>query len=536
MEGRRLRNVAHALAVLPAIWLLAASIPAARAGVPPPCNHGTAVFKSCESPRRTCVEDADCADGKECTDDVCNIEVPNTTNCLLSLGHADTCGDTTRIDEAFDVQDFQGDNVRVPNIGNLPIDSTSGNAVCCPGPAFPCFVAPANAMGTIPNSETSCGDLNLPGAPTPGTVSVRQNTYVIQPDDPDPLPDQANFRIRDRCDAGLQGCSTGLNTVQFTAATDLITGCLNPNLQDSTPCTDTDGNECTTAGCDSEGECVQTHITDPPSTPCTDTDGDECTTAGCDGSGMCNQTHILCTTTTSSSSSSSSSSSTTTSSSSTTSSTIVTECGDAVVQPPETCDPPGSMVPPNNNLCRADCTYCGDGIVNGGETCDDGNNVDGQCPFNRDECRNDCTKLICKDPARIRFFDDRPDEFKVHALIEPEPDYDPSTSTVKIELRNANGVVYEHTLLPGELPKQTSSTFRLRNRNARTLGGMAYFQIIKRERRASSITFKTYGDLSKATESFMTLTVTIGQEQFRHEGNWRKLPNGWRMALNLRAD
>src|SRR5207253_3344387 len=87
----------------------------------------------------------------------------------------------------------------------------------------------------------------------------------------------------------------------------------------------TDGNACTTAGCDGRGVCDQSHLVktcppdtnectdDPPcnpqtgtcehppkpaSTPCTDTDGNACTTAGCDGNGVCSQTHVMCATTT----------------------------------------------------------------------------------------------------------------------------------------------------------------------------------------------------------------------------------------------
>src|SRR5262249_42490184 len=84
-----------------------------------------------------------------------------------------------------------------------------------------------------------------------------------------------------------------------------------------TTCTDTDSNACTTAGCEA-GVCVQTHVTktcdpstnecknnpvcDPAdgqckstnkadSTKCTDTDEQSCTTAGCEA-GVCVQTHI----------------------------------------------------------------------------------------------------------------------------------------------------------------------------------------------------------------------------------------------------
>ena len=139
---------------------------------------------------------------------------------------------------------------------------------------------------------------------------------MIQPDDPDPLPNQGNVTVQDLCNAGAVGCSMGQNTVQFTASTDLVTGCSNPPKPDSTPCGDTDQNACTTAGCEA-GQCVQTHVntpcpadnnecTDdlacdpatgmcphpnkPNSTPCGDTDSNACTAAGCEA-GQCVQTH-----------------------------------------------------------------------------------------------------------------------------------------------------------------------------------------------------------------------------------------------------
>src|SRR5205814_8998148 len=88
---------------------------------------------------------------------------------------------------------------------------------------------------------------------------------------------------------------------------------------DSTPCPDSDGNACTTAGCNGAGVCDQNHMTQPcpgpeecnggcdpttgqctpkTSTPCTDTDGNVCMLAGCGISAtdphlaVCGQTHM----------------------------------------------------------------------------------------------------------------------------------------------------------------------------------------------------------------------------------------------------
>src|SRR5436189_2874176 len=81
----------------------------------------------------------------------------------------------------------------------------------------------------------------------------------------------------DQCNLG---CDTTTGTCQAADA--------------STPCADTDGNPCTTAGCELSadlGVCVQTHLFASNSTPCADTDGNACTTAGCNGQGVCDQNH-----------------------------------------------------------------------------------------------------------------------------------------------------------------------------------------------------------------------------------------------------
>ena len=100
-----------------------------------PCQHGASIFKTCQSVKRTCVNNADCDDDIQCTNDVCDQAIGNTTDCTISLQHADTCNDTTKITEGFDIDDFGGDNVRTPAVGNLPISGVFGNAVCCAGPA-----------------------------------------------------------------------------------------------------------------------------------------------------------------------------------------------------------------------------------------------------------------------------------------------------------------------------------------------------------------------------------------------------------------
>src|SRR5262249_11958782 len=63
-------------------------------------------------------------------------------------------------------------------------------------------------------------------------------------------------------------------------------------------------------------------------------------------------------------------------------------CGDGIVEPPESCDPPGTILP-NGAVCRGDCSYCGDGLLNAtdGETCD----PPGSLQQNGNPCSSDCT-------------------------------------------------------------------------------------------------------------------------------------------------
>src|SRR6266852_266333 len=120
-------------------------------------------------------------------------------------------------------------------------------------------------------------------------------------------------------------CPTCTGDACTTSVCNQDTGVCDTTPLVSTACTDTDGNNCTTAGCEADpadathGVCVQTHQTQTctgdactsavcntstgacdftplVSTACADTDGNNCTTAGCEAGGpmnhgSCVQTH-----------------------------------------------------------------------------------------------------------------------------------------------------------------------------------------------------------------------------------------------------
>jgi hypothetical protein len=233
-------------------------------------QHGVLIQKSCVSP--VCVGEA--------------------TDCTINIGHADFFGDTVRIMAAWDVVDIgmAGDNVRVPAVGNLPITAVFGNTTCVVGGSLPCNVG---AAGSILNG--------LPGDPNPGLVSFSSNTYVVEIDDPSPLPDQANVQVTDLCDdPDTMGCSSLVNTVQFTASTTF------PDCDDNSECTSDscaegicsntpiecdDGNPCTTDTCDPATGCV---FTPECTTAAECDDGDACTTDTCSALGCCEHTPVVC--------------------------------------------------------------------------------------------------------------------------------------------------------------------------------------------------------------------------------------------------
>jgi hypothetical protein len=76
--------------------------------------------------------------------------------------------------------------------------------------------------------------------------------------------------------------------------------------------------------------------------------------------------------------------------------TFAQTCGDGVIDPGETCDPPDLTLDPvrGQYKCRVDCTSCGDGVVQTAdyETCDAGEFP--QCGY----CRTNCSELIFGKP------------------------------------------------------------------------------------------------------------------------------------------
>ena len=299
--GKILRCTGLTLLVLGVLVLLPASAVAAT-------QHGVSIAKSCAQNINRCATNADCTQPTDiCAgSSTCSTTAQNQANvvdCLITVTDSDGFLDSIMINQATDTET---NGTGVPSSSSDILVSASSGTVTGPGCAVGQNISPANPCTLAAGAS----------------LSFQSKFYVVQAGDPSPLLDRADIALADVCDGpgsnctGGNGCNCGGVTVSFGASTTLQTGCSAPvNLADSTACPDTDGTLCTVSGCES-GVCVQTHVIPPctaqddchtaacnpatgvcvqtakaDSTACADTDGNNCTTAGCEG-GVCVQTHV----------------------------------------------------------------------------------------------------------------------------------------------------------------------------------------------------------------------------------------------------
>jgi hypothetical protein len=176
-------------------------------------SHGVSIFKTCVSPKTSCGSNADCADPNSCTGQgICTSSgAGHMIECSITLTNSDPSLDDITVLSAQDTVFATAGN---QTFLLLPVSATTGtNSGDCTGsidPLVGCTLDPAS------------------------TVTFLSNQYVIQPTDPSPLTDQGSILVRDECNINPVGCSSVPNNVQFTASTDLVSGCT-----PGAPCTPT---------------------------------------------------------------------------------------------------------------------------------------------------------------------------------------------------------------------------------------------------------------------------------------------------------
>jgi hypothetical protein len=241
-------------------------------------------------------------------------------------------------------------------------------------------------------------------------------------------------------------------------------------------------------------------------------------------------------------------------------------CGDGVKDSDEECDNGALNSDTNPGACRTDCTlfFCGDGIVDtpteacepatpNAEHCanmkdDDGDGLidcadTADCPENQPRCSFNCVLATCEeildDPAYIKFDkgDNGADMFWIHGRFIADGDLDLDNDTVSLMLSNKNGVIYQATLVGGQLDKMINGKGRyvFRDRTARRgEGGDAdgIYRITMRIAKHSGVDFvafrlRAYGDFSAATEPRMTTQIMAGDNVGALTVGWTRTRQGW---------
>jgi hypothetical protein len=145
--------------------------------------------------------------------------------------------------------------------------------------------------------------------------------------------------------------------------------------------------------------------------------------------------------------------------------------------------------------------------------------------------------VIARDPAIIRFGDspDEPDYFSMHGSFVPRGFVDPVVSGMVFLLTNANGVIYQANLLPGDL-LQAGTRYSFKDPGARQGTGQrdGLYQVTVKQRVKNSqldysFKIRAYGDFSAATEPLMMLQVKFGGDGAINLGEWQQAKRGWKL-------
>lgn len=118
----------------------------------------------------------------------------------------------------------------------------------------------------------------------------------------------------------------------------------------------------------------------------------------------------------------------------------------------------------------------------------------------------------------------------------PEEPYDPVLCDFRISLSNANGPIYDGSLLPGDLVRKGRKNL-FRDRLARTSpsarDGISLTQMSRRPEGYWRFQFRAFDDLDAATETEMTLRMETCGNTYELTTDWNKIQNGFK--LNIRT-
>ena len=169
------------------------------------------------------------------------------------------------------------------------------------------------------------------------------------------------------------------------------------------------------------------------------------------------------------------------------------------------------------------------------EVCD--NMLDDDCDGLIDCMDPDCPPCppIRREPSGIQFDATGRglDRFKSHGRVRLRVPLDDVTDVrVAWLLTNASGIIYQASLLPGDLtPRHAGSYYFFKDPGAH-LGqgirdGLARVLILVGNDGNLRYKVEGFGDMSTATDPEMTLQFYVGDEVFVFPATWRRTPSGW---------
>src|SRR5213596_3360447 len=252
----------------------------------PPEQSASPTLNNCFISFQVKLENLESTSGPDADDTPQKVEVVAGFSTVIADGHADAECD---------------------NGGASGVSQSSGIFICPSCTVDQCNLGCDTTTGTCKPADVStpCGDTDGNTCTTAGCelssgVGVCVQTHLFAENSTPCADSDGNACTTAGCN-GQGVCDQNHGSKVCPPADECNQGCDTTSgqctPQASTPCTDTDGNTCTTAGCEVSttnaelGVCVQTHLFASNSTPCADSDNNACTTAGCDGQGVCDQNH-----------------------------------------------------------------------------------------------------------------------------------------------------------------------------------------------------------------------------------------------------
>lgn len=137
-------------------------------------------------------------------------------------------------------------------------------------------------------------------------------------------------------------------------------------------------------------------------------------------------------------------------------------------------------------------------------------------------------------PSKLMFRDSRKDFFSTEGYFDLGAGFDPLTSDITVLLSDSSGVIYNASLYPGDLTA-SGRKYSWKDKVAKTgpgpglRNGLYKVEIKEAKTGDWRIKVRAYGDLARAVDGEMAITVIIDDQVFQRVDTWNPLKKGWQL-------